>query len=40
MLIAKKHKLFGTREVHFWTGIWSGRGDDLRAGIEIYDDRN
>ena len=33
-LRAKIHKFFGSREVHFWTRIWSGRGYGLRAGTE------
>ena len=40
MLIAKKHKLFGTRVVHLWTRIWSDRCDGLRFGPEACDDGN
>ena len=40
MLIAKKHKLFGTRVVHFWIRIWSSRGDGYRFGSEAWDDGN
>ena len=29
--------LFRTRMVQFWTRIWSGRGNDLRAGSEECD---
>ena len=40
MLIAKKHKFFGSRVVHFWTRIWSGWGDGYRFGSEAWDDGN
>ena len=40
MLIAKKLKFFGSREVHFWIRIWSGRGDGLRVSTEVWDDGN
>ena len=40
MLRANKHKLFGSRVAHFWTRIWPGRGDGLRAGTEDWDDGN
>ena len=40
MLIAKKHKWILSRDVRFWTRIWSGQGDGLRAGTEMWDDGN
>ena len=40
MFRTKKHILFGSRVVHFWTRIWSGRGDDMRVGCEVWDDCN
>ena len=40
MLIAKKHKLFGSRVVHFWTRIWSGLDDGLGVGTKAWDDGN
>ena len=40
MLRAKKHKLYGGREVHFWTRIWLGQDYGLRSGIEVCDDGN
>ena len=40
MLRAKKHKLFGSRVVHFWARIWSGWDNSLRAGTDIWDDGN
>ena len=40
MTRAKKHNLFWDRVVHFWTRIWSGRGDGLRAGAEEWDGNN
>ena len=40
VLRAKKHMLFRTRVVHFWTRIWSGRNDGYRVGSEQWDDGN
>ena len=40
MLIAKKHKRIFSREIQFWTRIWSGRGDSLKDGTEAWDDGN
>ena len=40
MLRAIKNKLFGSRVVHFWTRIWSGRGDGYRFGSEAWDYEN
>ena len=40
MLISKKHKLFGSRVVHFCIRIWSGPGDGYRFGSEAWDDEN
>ena len=39
MLIAK-NKLFGSRVIHFWTRIWSGRDDGLRVVTEVWNDDN
>ena len=32
--------LFESRVAHIWTRIWSGRGDAMRVGSEIWDDGN
>ena len=40
MFQAKKHKRILSREIHYWTRIWSGRGDGLRAGTEKWEDGN
>ena len=32
--------LFGTRMVHFSTIIWSGQGDGIKMGTEVWDDGN
>ena len=40
MLIAKEHKRILSREVRFWTGIWSDQGDGFKAGSEVWDDGN
>ena len=38
LTVEKKHMLFGSRVVHFWTRIWSNRGDGLKTGTEVRDD--
>ena len=40
ILISKKHKRILSRKVHFWTEIWSDRGDGLRVGSEVWDESN
>ena len=40
MFIAQKNKQILFREVDFWTRIWSGRDDTLRARTEACDDGN
>ena len=40
MLRSKMHKLFGSRVIHFWTRIWSGRDGGCRVGSEAWDDGN
>ena len=40
MLLDKKLKLFGSRVVHFWTGIWLSLNDGLSADTEVWDNGN